>query len=119
MKLETTIDVTYNVKGTIKKQETGKLVLRITNTSWMDDFDKVGVNYKYLRPDETLVSTGSFTATNGDINAIYDAIKGSIPEGLNQTEHTKYKFYLAAQIEMSTSLEIQVSEITLDPESQQ
>lgn len=113
MKLRTKVDVTYNAPGKVTGQESGIVEGILINTAWIEDFNTIGANYVYLKPDETVITKNGFTVSGDDIEALYAAISPNIPTGENHKDTERTKYYLAFIVEMANTFSIQPSDIEI------
>lgn len=114
MKLRTKIEVTYNAGVT--GQETGIVEGYLENTALLDDFNTVGANYIYAKPvgeQVELITKGGFTVEGEQADQLYNAIKGSIPEGLEFRDTQRYTYYLAFVYEMANTFGIETTDIEI------
>jgi hypothetical protein len=112
MKLRTKIDVTYNsgVAGT----NTGIVEGVLLSAGWIGQgFEQIGANYAYADSNGNTLAQGGFTVEGANIQALYDAIEGSIPTGLSYQETEQYKYYLAFLYEMSQTFSIELTDIEI------
>lgn len=115
MKIRTKVDVTYNAPGKATGQESGKVEGALINTVWMHDFNTVGANFMYSKPDGTLILKDGFSLSNDDIETLYSAIKDSIPVDQNHRDTERTKYYLAFMFEMAKTFGVSEDDIELVP----
>jgi len=110
MKIRTKIDVTYNngVTGT----KTGIVEGTLQDGLWMNNFNTVGANYIYSA-DGVAFYKNSFSIDDDQIEVLYEAIKGSIPEGLDYRDTNRFSFYLGFIFEMAQTFGINTTDIEI------
>jgi len=108
---KTKVSVSYNngVKGTKDGIVTGI----IDNTSWLNDFTTVGANYTYLDDEGNAIWKDSFVIEGAEIQTLYDAVKGSIPSGLDYADTERITYYLAMVIQMAQTFGIPTTDIEI------
>ena len=111
MKLKTKIPVSYNsgIAGTA----TGIVEGHLQDCAWLNDFNMIGANYTYTNELGEPIFQNSFTVEGADIQTLYDAIKGSIPEGLDFADTARLEFYLGFVYEMAQTFSIQATDIEI------
>lgn len=111
MKIRTKSNVTYNkpITGT----SDGVVIGIINNASWVDDFNRLGVNYQYADINGNVFHTSSFTIDGYQIDAMYEAIKDSIPTEGTYRDIERAKFYLGFIFQMAATFEIEIDEIEI------
>ena len=111
MKLRTKVDVTYNYG--IATTKTGKVEGILHDCAWMNDFNIIGANYSYTDTEGNVLFKNGFTIEGDQIETLWNAIKDSIPEGLNYRDTTRYKFYLGFIFEMAQTFGIAATDIEI------
>jgi len=111
MKLRTKVEVTYN--SGIAGSETGIVEGSLQDCAWFDDFNAIGANYTYNNPQGEVFYKNSFTVEGEQIELLFEAIKGSIPEGLGFRDKTRFEFYLGFIFEMSKTFGIETTDIEI------
>lgn len=111
MKLRTKIPVNYNsgASGT----STGIIEGHLQDCVWLEDFNVIGANYNYTTPDGKVFYQDGFTVENETVEALHNAIKGSIPEGLDYRSTNRFSFYLGFIFEMSKTFGIEFTDIEI------
>jgi len=110
MKLRTKIDVNFNsgVTGTA----TGIVEGTLQDGLWLENFNKVGANFTYSANGQEFYKN-AFLIEGENIQLMYDAVKGSIPEGLDFKDEQKYMFYLGFMFEMANTFGIKSTDIEI------
>lgn len=111
MKLITKIAVNYNsgAAGTASGIVEGVL----QDGQWLNEFTKVGSNYSYLDPEGQPFFKSAFTIEGDDIQIMYNAVKGLIPEGLDFRKEQEFLFYFGFMFEMAKTFGINTSDIEI------
>ena len=116
MKIRTKIAVNYN-KG-VAGTESGIVEGYLENTSMLDNFNTVGVNYMYAKPPtaegnvEVLIRN-SFSLTGEDIDTFYEDVLPSIPPGLGYRDTQRYAYNLAFMQNMAVTFNIAISDVEI------
>jgi hypothetical protein len=111
MKIRTKIEVTYN--DGVTGQTIGIVEGNIQDASWMNDFNTIGANYIYSKPDGTQFYKNGFYIENEQIDVLWNAIKGTIPEGLDYRDTNRFAFYLGFIYEMAQTFSIELTDIEI------
>jgi len=111
MKLRTKTEVNYNsgASGTSK----GIIEGRLQDTFWLEDFNVIGANYSYTAPDGKVFYQDGFTVSGEDVEALYKAIKESIPKDLDYRGTNRVSFYLGFIFEMAKTFRIGIEDIEI------
>ena len=110
MKLETLVPVTYN--NGIATQETGIITGVLFNCQQDLENNLYSFLYQYTSESGTLIKQGNFTLDEIKVNAMYEAVKGSIPN-YPYCQKTNYMYYLGFIIEMANTFDISTSQIKI------
>lgn len=110
MKLETLVPVTYN--NGIATQETGIVTGTLFNCQQDIENNIYSFLYQYTSATGFLIKQDNFSMTEGDINAMYEAVKGSIPN-YPYCQKTNYMYYLGFTLEMANTFGISSSNIKI------
>ena len=104
MKLKTKIPVSYNsgIAGT----ETGIVEGHLQDCAWLNDFNMIGANYTYKDEAGNQIFKNSFTVEGANIQALYEAIEDSIPQGLSFADTARFEFYLGFIFEMAKTFSV-------------
>jgi hypothetical protein len=110
MYIETTEEVSYN--SGIKGSELGKVKGIIESFSWLEDWNVVGVNYRYETLNGTVLQKGGFALVEEQI----DGLNSMVEPNLTKTEYRakeRERAYLGFIKQMAESLEIEESKIII------
>jgi hypothetical protein len=116
MKLRTKIAVKYNQgpAGSANGIIEGVLI----SAGWLNNpetnvFDRIGVNYSYSIGGVNLYTDGLVIEGDVEIQKLYDALKTSIPSGLDYVKQQQTIFYLAFIGKMAQTFSVDPSDIEL------
>jgi hypothetical protein len=111
MTIKTKVPVTYNsgVTGTSEGIVSGI----INDASWINDFNCIGVNYQYFDENGRAFHIDSFTINEDQIDALYEAIKESIPSTGTYRDIERFKFYLGFVFQMAQTFELNIDQIEI------
>lgn len=116
MKLKTKVAVSYNagITGTTSSIVEGHLV----NVSFSGDGQELGANYIYTTEEDeagnnTVIAQNGFILKGQEIENLYDAVKGSIPEGLDYRSTQQYTYYLGFLYQMAQTFGVQTTDIEI------
>lgn len=99
MKLITNTTVKYN--DGIVSQKDGIVIGKLISCNQNLQNNSYDFAYEYSLENGRDIARGSFTITEPEITALYDAVKGLIPTELNYTDKTNYLYYLGFRVEMA------------------
>lgn len=117
MRIRTKINVDYSVGISPSSFETGIVEGVIDSAGWInnpetDVFDTVGINYKYVDTNgNDLHRDGLTIVGTAELEGLYQAVKGSIPEGLDNASTEQVKFYLSFIQSMAQTFGISPTDI--------
>tara|TARA_R110002020_G_scaffold83271_3_gene206344 strand:+ start:805 stop:1146 length:342 start_codon:yes stop_codon:yes gene_type:complete len=111
MVIKTKIDVTYNSGVTGTSQ--GIVIGALNDAAWFEDFNKIGVNYQYADLNGAVFHTSSFVIANEQVEAMYEAIKASLPTEGTYRDIERNKFYLGFVFQMAATFGIPVTDIEI------
>lgn len=112
MKIKTTIPVDYYTG--VRSTTNGILEGMLASESFTQGCEHFGANYAYVTPEGAIIEKGAFTIEGAEIDALYDAIKGDIPEGIvGFRAEMNYVFHLAFRLKMAETFEIAPAEIEI------
>lgn len=111
MIIRTKNNVTYNsgVTGTSE----GVVAGIINDAAWLEDFNKIGVNYQYADANGNIFHSASFTVENEQLDGMYEAIKASIPAESSYRDNERTKFYLGFVFQMAATFGITTDDIEI------
>ena len=111
MKIKTKVPVNYN--SGITGNQSGIVEGHLQDCAWLNDFNMIGANYTYKNELGEPIFNNSFTVEGADIQLLYNAIKASIPEGLDFKDNARFEFYLGFIFEMAQTFGIDATDIEI------
>lgn len=111
--LKSTVEVEYNVYGSINQKDTTKIEGKIKRATWENNFSKVDVDYSYLSDVGANIKTAAYSVTGAEIQAMYETIKDSIPQGITRAKTEEWEMYLGFRYIMAGTFNISVGDIQI------
>lgn len=112
MKIQTKVDVTYNVG--VNGQQTGKVTGVIESCAWANEFTTVGVNFVYLTSEGAPILRDGYSI-NGEeqINGLYADIEENLTDLGSKVANTKQEFYAGFIYIMAQTFGISTEDIEI------
>lgn len=111
--LKSTVEVEYNVYGSINQKDTTKIEGKIKRATWENNFSKVDVDYSYLSDVGANIKTAAYSVTGAEIQAMDETIKDSIPQGITRAKTEEWEMYLGFRYIMAGTFNISVGDIQI------
>lgn len=119
MYVRSKVNVTYNVGVANAQTHSDILELRIVTfgSTPNSNFEVIGVTYSYSCPTQgspqPVVANSTFMLEGQAIDDMYNAVKGSIPSGLEYRDTLRYTYYLAALGQMAVTFGVDPSDLEI------
>ena len=113
MRLKSNIELNYN--DGLTTNATAIVIGEIISVSYLNDFTKIGVNYKYILEDGTILKIDAFyLESEAEINGMHAMIVANLPAYTNEADYTRTKFYEGFKLQMSQTFQCLPSNLDID-----
>ena len=111
--LQSNVDIVVNKPNDIIGKDTTRLMGKVKGVYWSNSFNKVQVEYQYLKQDSTLVKESVYVVEGAEIQALYELVKDGIPTGLDKRASEMYMFVSAMRLLMAQTFGISPTDISI------
>jgi hypothetical protein len=114
MYIKSLIDITYNDVTKLSGTSTTKIVGKIIDQYWSDNYNKVSFTYQYLKEDGvSVIKEASYFLTGQQIDDLSSQISQSLPAGIPERNLQMTKAYIGFKMLMAQTFNINVSNIEI------